>query len=41
MNDTRLLEIFQAGEAPTFIEHIRAGLDELTKSERAILVFSG
>lgn len=41
MYDSRLLEPFQAGEASTFIEHAKAGLDELAKNERAILVFSG
>lgn len=37
----RLLEPFQMGEAPTFVEHVKAGLDELARNERAILVFSG
>ncbi|KAF7508393.1 hypothetical protein GJ744_009246 [Endocarpon pusillum] len=36
-----LLEAFQVGEAPTFIEHAKAGLEELASNERAILVFSG
>jgi hypothetical protein len=41
LHPKRLLETFQAGEPKTFIEHIRAGLDELARNERAILVFSG
>jgi hypothetical protein len=38
---SRLLEDFQIGEAPTFMEHVKAGVDELVGNERAILVFSG
>jgi hypothetical protein len=37
----RLLEAFQAGEGSTFIEHMKAGLSQLAKDERAILVLSG
>lgn len=37
----RLIEPFQRGETPTFIEHIKAGLTELAANENAILVFSG
>lgn len=36
-----LIEPFQTGETPTFIEHIKAGLDELAENENAVLVFSG
>ena len=37
----RLIEPFQSGETSTFIEHIKAGLDELAANRNAILVFSG
>jgi dihydrofolate synthase len=37
----RLIEDFQSGETPTFVEHIKAGMDELEKRDTAILVFSG
>jgi hypothetical protein len=40
-----LIEPFQQGETPTFIQHIQAGVSELrdclNKGENAILVFSG
>ena len=36
-----LIADFQAGETPTFIEHIKAGLRELAADEAALLVFSG
>ena len=36
-----LLEPFQAGESPTFLSHIRAGLDICHSDEEAMLVFSG
>ena len=37
----RLIEPFQYGETPTFIEHVKAGIDILQSSEGAVLVFSG
>lgn len=36
-----LIESYKAGETPTFIEHIKAGVEALGKDERAILMFSG
>ncbi|KAL2006917.1 hypothetical protein VTN00DRAFT_9585 [Thermoascus crustaceus] len=40
--DEWLIEPFQKGETPTFIEHIRAGIRELAKlGPRGVLVFSG
>lgn len=36
-----LIESYKAGETPTFIEHIRAGVKELAADDRAALVFSG
>lgn len=36
-----LIADFQAGETPTFIEHIRAGLAALADDESSILMFSG
>ncbi|KAL9113941.1 MAG: hypothetical protein Q9227_002075 [Pyrenula ochraceoflavens] len=39
--DEWLIEKFQSGETPTFIQHIIAGLRILEEDERAILVFSG
>ena len=35
------LEPFQTGEAPTFVAHILAGVDEYLKDGKAMLVFSG
>ncbi|KAH6854327.1 Mur ligase [Chaetomium sp. MPI-CAGE-AT-0009] len=36
-----LIEVFQKGETPTFIEHIKAGLKLLSQDQDATLVFSG
>lgn len=36
-----LIEGFQQGETPTFIEHIKAGVRLLGQDENATLVFSG
>ena len=36
-----LIADFQKGETPTFIEHIKAGLRELKRDERSVLMFSG
>lgn len=36
-----LIESYKAGETPTFIEHIKAGIRVLTHDNRAVLVFSG
>ena len=37
----RIIEPFQKGETPTFIQHIDSGLDILKTDARAMLVFSG
>lgn len=37
----RLIEDFQKGETPTFIEHARAGVGALAEDPEALLVFSG
>jgi hypothetical protein len=39
--DDWLIEPFQAGETPTFIEHIKAGVRALGTDGRALLAFSG
>ena len=36
-----LIEGYKQGETPTFIEHIKAGVQILTQDENAVLVFSG
>ena len=37
----RLIEPFQAGETPTFISHIKAGLENLASDNTRLLFFSG
>lgn len=36
-----LIEGYKKGETPTFIEHIKAGVQLLSQDENAVLVFSG
>jgi len=36
-----LFESYKRGETPAFIEHIKAGVRELSEDDRAVLVFSG
>lgn len=36
-----LIEPYKKGETPTFIAHIKAGLEELAKDDHAVLIFSG
>ncbi|ERS99387.1 uncharacterized protein SPSK_04457 [Sporothrix schenckii 1099-18] len=36
-----LIESYKAGETPTFIEHIKAGIQALADDERAVVAFSG
>lgn len=36
-----LIESYKAGETPTFIEHIRAGVNILAEDQAAVLAFSG
>ncbi|KAK3327843.1 hypothetical protein B0T19DRAFT_175435 [Cercophora scortea] len=36
-----LIESYKQGETPTFIKHIKAGVEILAQDERAVLVFSG
>jgi folylpolyglutamate synthase len=36
-----LIESYKKGETPTFIEHIKAGLEIVARDDRAALVFSG
>ncbi|CAK7230631.1 hypothetical protein SBRCBS47491_007650 [Sporothrix bragantina] len=36
-----LIESYKAGETPTFIEHIKAGIQALADDERALVAFSG
>jgi hypothetical protein len=41
IEDGWIIEPFQAGEMPTFIDHITAGIQQLSSNKFAILVFSG
>ena len=36
-----LIESYKAGETPTFIEHINAGIKILSEDERSVVMFSG
>jgi len=36
-----LIESYKAGETPTFISHIKAGVQLLQEDARAIVMFSG
>jgi len=36
-----LIESYKKGETPTFIEHIKSGVQVLSRDSRAVLVFSG
>lgn len=36
-----LIESYKKGETPTFIEHIKAGIQALAADDDAVLVFSG
>ena len=36
-----LIESYKAGETPTFIEHIKAGVKIMAENPNAVLVFSG
>lgn len=36
-----LIESYKAGETPTFIEHIKAGVKVLSDDDHAVLAFSG
>lgn len=38
---SRLIEPFQKGETPTFIDHVKAGLKALAEDPNGLLVFSG
>lgn len=38
---SRLIEPFQKGETPTFIDHVKAGLKALAEDSHGLLVFSG
>lgn len=37
----RVIEPFQHGETPTFIEHVKAGVSLLQRDSEGLLVFSG
>lgn len=36
-----LIEPFQHGETDTYVAHVEAGVRELAKDEKALLIFSG
>ncbi len=36
-----LIEGYKKGETPTFIEHIKAGLQTLASDDKSVLAFSG
>jgi len=36
-----LIESYKSGETPTFIEHIKAGVEILGRDERSVVMFSG
>ncbi len=36
-----LIEPFQTGETGTYVDHVEAGVRQLAKDDRALLVFSG
>ncbi|KAJ5930137.1 hypothetical protein N7466_005630 [Penicillium verhagenii] len=38
---SRFIESFQKGETPTFIKHVKAGLEALSGDPNALLIFSG
>ena len=38
---SRLIESFQKGETPTFINHAQAGLKALSEDPDSLLIFSG
>lgn len=37
----RIIEPFQGGETPTFVKHLKAGLNALQNDTRSVLVLSG
>ncbi|KAJ6157650.1 hypothetical protein N7470_005242 [Penicillium chermesinum] len=39
--DEWFIEDFQRGETPTFVSHVKAGLDALAADNCGILIFSG
>ena len=36
-----VIEAWKKGETPTYMEHIKAGIQALGENERSVLVFSG
>lgn len=36
-----LIESYKAGETPTFVEHVKAGIRILGEDERSVVMFSG